>query len=222
MLEPTGTPADGDIPIYRAGQRRPEWGNLQAQFDSLQAQITALGSGGIPDPGGLVPSYANLDGYGDRTSNITFLASNNLLTNGFNTGTYLFNGDPNVNPDSFSATNAVVGMSLKFSFTVPVLITEARWVLENSITANHTFGTWQWEGSNNDSTWTAIGSPFSIDKGNAYTIVGGPSNGHNALILSGLSANAFLWKHYRMRLTAIDWSTSDGYLVEIEFKIDRP
>lgn len=220
MLYPYGTPGDGDVVAFEAATGRSIWYPLQAALNSLQSQITALGSGGIPDPGGLAPNYANTDGYGDRSSTITVTASNNLLVNG--APSILVNGDPNIGSDQFSPTNAATGMWIKFSFAVPVLITEARWIIENIITSNHLFGVWQWEGSNNDSTWTAIGSPFSIDKGNAYVIAGGPSNGHNALILNGLSSNALLWQHYRMKLTTLNWSTGDGYLVEIEFKIDRP
>lgn len=231
MLQPSGTPEEGDVPIYRAGQRRTEWGrpgpdSIQAQLDSLQAQILALGSGGIPDPGGLSPQYNKTGGYGDRTAAITVICSANLLENdpsGTSSPNFLVNGNADLAPDHNDLVDPT-GMFFKFSFDAPVLIKEIHWMLENSLTVQKYFGHWQWEGSNNGSSWTALGSAFDFDKNDYVTVAyGGPSNGHKALKFD-LSTNTYLWQHYRMKCLSITggvFATKDMYVIETEFKIDR-
>lgn len=206
-----------------ATSRRCEWGPggsgecacddeiaaLQAQIDTMQAQIILLGGGGVPDPG-LTPSYSNPDGDGDRTATITVTTSTDLFNNvgvdyRFVDGSFFF--------DNYFDTVADASEHwIRFDFGVPVFITEARWYQLSTSGDN---GTWQWQGSNDGSTWASIGSAFVLDT--ALNVTGTP---YDYQPLTTLASNVFLWRYYRMKGVSGSWSPS-SYVFEVEFKIDR-
>jgi hypothetical protein len=193
---------------------------IQAQLDSLQEQIYLLGGGGTPDPGAS-PSYANTGGYGDRSALITVT----------NSGGGVFAGDPTsslvnavyAGEDVYLPTNATpAGIWLKFDFGVPVFITEAR--CYQGLVGVHNLGTWQWEGSNNDVTWSPIGSTFAFDASGGLTSNPGggglPGSGYDYLPLTSLSVNTFTWRYYRIKNISGSWVSRSDNLREFEFKID--
>lgn len=229
MLQPSGTPSEGDVPTYRAGQLRTEWApgggdvsGLQAQIDAINAQLLALGAGTVADPS-LVPSYGNTDGRGDRSASITVsLFPTGLL--GFGTlgadrlvdGAFFF--------DTYFATNtSPVGSWIKFDFGTPVYITEAKFYMNALGSPPTVFGTWQWEGSTDDTLFSPIGGTFEINTDNLVTEAdpGNPGDGSNRLLLGTLSVNKFMWQQYRMTCVGGGWSAASSYIFEVEFKIDR-
>lgn len=187
---------------------------LQSQVTSLSGQIVALGGGGIPDPG-LSPAYINADGQGDRQATVIATSTLGLFPPG--------PGDiaPRLVNGNFTFENffqAIADLSthwIAFDFGEPVLITEARWFQSTSGGAT-VCGTWQWQGSNNGSTWSDIGSTFGLDTANNVAL-GRPADGQ---VLSTLSGNAFVWRYYRMKGVSGSFAAS-SYVFEIEFKIDR-
>jgi hypothetical protein len=89
-----------------------------------------------------------------------------------------------------------------FDFHVPCIIDEAKWYQSN--TTDH--GTWKWQGGNDGSNWTDIGSPFTL--GGAATQTQTQLNG-----------NTTAYRYYR--LLGISGNASwNPWLYEIQFKID--
>jgi len=225
MLEPSGTPAEGDVPIYRVGQRRTEWGSFQAQIDALQAQIDALGggSGGVPDPGGLTPNYQNIGGWGDRQGIITPTLNKagvlhyDQYPNPFY---HLVNGVVAYTEQFWKPQADATGIWIKFAFPSPVLITECLWFQANP-NGTFTYGTWQWEVSNDNINWTTIGGTFTLNDANLLVAgVGNPNSGQTYLLLNTLSGNTQLWKWYRMKCLSGSWATFPGSCpTEAQFKI---
>lgn len=234
MLQPSGTPEEGDVPIYRAGQRRTEWGSIsadfQAQIDDLQAQINALGGGGgIADPGGLTPLYANIGGYYNRFGLITVNVPPNVFTVVNNAGNpttgnpadIMVNGYYSGEEPYFLANASPAGLWIKFVFNSPVLITEAR--IYHNLTDIQNLGTWIWEGSNDGLNWTSIGSSFPFDLatyGNINDSGSGPGNGSVYMPFTTLSGNTLLWRVYRVRcVSSSAWGGRTASLREFAFKI---
>lgn len=144
-------------------------------------------------------SYANLGGTGNRVGVVGIQASAGLmiLPDGI---TDLINGSF-ANTNYFSGTALSSSIWLLFDFGTPVLIDEAKWYQDNA-TGN---GTWQWEGSNDNSSFTNIGSSFTLGGATTQTI-------------TALNGNATSYRFYR--LLGVSGSTSTGpYTQEIEFKI---
>lgn len=144
-------------------------------------------------------SYANTGGTGNRTSIITVSQSSSnrpdgnssnvvYLVNGANTNTNYF---PNSCPD---------GEWLKFDFGSGKVITALKFI-QSSVTSQ---GTWQLEGSNDNSTWASVGSTFTL---------GSPEEASSAF-----SLNSTYYRYYRLKKTG--GSTNGGpYIYEVEFKI---
>jgi len=224
MLYPYGTPGDGDVASYEASTGRTVWANLQAQFDALQAQIDALGTGGggVPDPG-LSPAYTNTYGWGDRSADVSVLIGGQALGNFSGPWGSTLVDAAYAGQESYLPINADgTGLWIRFDFPVPVLITEARVYTSYTLGAK-SFGTWQWEGSNNKINWTAIGSSFALDLtvGRATNTGGGgvPGNGYDYSPFTRLSGNGFLWLSYRLHCVSGTWGARSESLREFEFKI---
>ena len=115
------------------------------------------------------PRYDTLISFGDRTGIITVSAIS--LTTGGGTLSGLIDG---TSGNNYYWTNATGdgNASLKFDFGSGAswIIDEFIWKQDNSAT----HGTWRLEGSNDDSTWTQIGSDFTLRPG--LNRPGNPSN----------------------------------------------
>ncbi len=131
--------------------------------------VAASGGGG---GGGCVSAYRTNDtffggsqtgiGTGDRTepSNLYITAKFNgvakpqICDNNFNTGQFFF------------SVTAAAGQTIQVQFNSAVVVTGFTWFQQNS----DTHGTWQVEGSNDGSTWTAIGGTFTLGGGTSTAL----------------------------------------------------
>lgn len=135
---------------------------------------------------------------GDRTSLIT--ATTTATTNGGTTVDNLIDGDyRGVTNDYLWFVNGQSTREIKFDLGVAKKITDFAWVQSGA--ASH--GTWIMEGSNDDSSYTQLGSSFTL--------------GAAAIDKHNLS-NSTAYRYYKLRQTS--GTTSDGPAIyEIEFKI---
>lgn len=151
-------------------------------------------------------SYSNPGGSGDRTASIVVAISSGLLAGG--TGANLVNGSLTnnyTNAVAFVGSAAATGAYIQFDFGVAArrVVTEATW--KQSGTQTH--GTWQWQGSNDGSAWTNIGSTFTL-------------GGSTAQAQTSLANNLQAYRYYQ--LLGISGTVSGGpYVQEVEFKIAR-
>lgn len=146
--------------------------------------------------GSLYPSYLNPGGSGNRTSIITI--STTMTTSG--TLNHLIDGNL-VNNDFYFPANLVSTKVLHFDFGSGKVITEMKYY-QSSI---ETQGVFNWQGSNDDTSWTNIGGNFTL-------------GGATTQINTTMSANTTSYQYYQM--LGISGSTSSGpYNQEIEFKI---
>jgi hypothetical protein len=148
-----------------------------------------------PFPDGLSTSYSNAGGSGDRTATIPVTASAGLVVN----TTTRFVG---VGASGTYFANARTSGWLKFDFGTAKIINELKYYQSNAVSQ----GTWQFEGSNDDSTWTAVGSPFEIT-GTAF--VSG----------SAISSNTNSYRYYRINKTGAGATSSGAWAYQFEFKI---
>lgn len=147
-------------------------------------------------------SYANPGGTGDRTASIT--VSTTLGTTG--TLNHLVNGNL-TETDFFYNGEAVSGKVLKFDFGVGVrkIIDTFRW----KQSTNNAQGNWQWFGSNDDSSYVALGAAFDLTSTvggviKEFTEPAGNTTGYRYYKMVGQSGN----------------TSSSPWVQEIEFKID--
>ncbi len=89
----------------------------------------------------------------------------------------------------WGAADAVAGLYIRFQFASSTLITEAKWYQDGAFA----HGTWKWQGSDDASSWTDIGSSFTL--GNAtpsqtQTALNGNTTGYIYYQLLGVSGNA--------------------------------
>jgi len=144
----------------------------------------------------MAQSYSNYGGTGNRTAFIT-VTTTAAISGGVIAD--LING---TQANSLWFTNGQTTKEVKLDFGVPRLITEAMWYQDS--VATH--GTWQWQGSPDNSAWTSIGSTFTLGSPATQTI-------------TTLSGNATFYRYYRMLQTGGTIS-SGPFLREIEFSID--
>src|SRR5580765_6135506 len=134
-------------------------------------------------------SYSNSGGTGARYHRI--LARTNLTMGslGDNTASFLNDGSTAENATWFpSASNS--GRYLLFDFGSPKVVTEAKWYQDNGTT----HGTWKWQGSNDDSSYTDIGSSFTL--------------GGIAQLQTELNGNSIAYRYYK--LVGVSGSTSSN------------
>ncbi len=96
----------------------------------------------------------------------------------------------------------VGGQYLTFDFGQPRIIDEAKWYQD--ITTSQ--GTWQWAGSSDNSSFTNIGSTFTL-------------GGSTVQTQTTLNGNTTAYRYYRMLQTAGSTSSAN-YTQGIEFQID--
>jgi hypothetical protein len=94
------------------------------------------------------------------------------------------------------------GRHVTFQFPDARLITEAKWFQD--VAASH--GTWEWQVSDNGSSWSAISAGFTLDGSVSGTMMG------------DLSGNATPYALYRMQQMS-GATSSAPFLREVEFKI---
>jgi hypothetical protein len=150
---------------------------------------------------GCTPAYVT----GDRTATITATTD---LTIGGGTMSNLVDGGTAANSTDaifFTAGQAVSGKYMRFDFgaAASVKITEAKWYMESGFSSH---GSWKWQGSNDASSWTDIGSSFTLEYG-----VGGQ-------VHTQLSGNASGYRYYQLVGVSGNMSTPAPYNTEIEFK----
>jgi hypothetical protein len=149
----------------------------------------------FPDPGTIFTSYSNPGGSGNRTATIPVSKSAGADIRG---ALSRFVG---VGASGTYFANVPNGEWLKFDFGTAKVITELKYYQEYDFTQ----GTWQLEGSNDNSTWTAIGNPFEII---GTTFVSG----------SAFSSNTNYYRYYRIKKTA-GTVNSRPWAYQFDFKI---
>jgi hypothetical protein len=138
-------------------------------------------------------SYANTGGTGNRTAIITVTATG-------------FAGDPNVLVNGDLVTNTIWFNNmteLRFEFSgFKKIIDEAKFYQQ--LTTSH--GTWKWQGGDDGSSWTDIGSSFALGGSTTQTI-------------TALAGNTAEYKFYRM-VRVSGATSSSPYVYEFEFKLE--
>lgn len=148
---------------------------------------------------GVTTDYANPGGTGERNSIIlasssaSCLASDKVMT--------LINGANGT--DTWFTAGALSGsVYLRWDFGIERVIDEAKFY-QSSATAQ---GTWKWQGSDDASSWTDIGSSFAIAASATQT-------------LTELNGNTTAYRYYQM--VGVSGSTNGGpYVYEMEFKVE--
>lgn len=161
------------------------------------ASAAVLGKGSSFTPP--TTSYANAGGTGNRSGIIT---ATNVGT-AFGLGSPSNMVDGGTSNDCYFA-NGVGGTQFYFDFGVGAqkYIDEIR-IKDNATNAN--LGTFQMAGSNDASSWTNIGSPFTWQ---------GPTSGTTVSMVHAVPA---AYRYYRFTSTS---NTSNvDYILELEFKI---
>lgn len=145
--------------------------------------------------------YANPGGTGERNSLILASSSSGVLAG--DEVMALLNG-ANGSNTWFTAGALSGSVYLRWDFGSERVVNEAK-LYQSSATAQ---GTWKWQGSDNASSWTDIGSSFAIAASATQA-------------LTELNGNTTAWRYYQM--VGVSGSTNGGpYVYEMEFKIDLP
>lgn len=214
MLYPEGTPNDQDVATYDAATGRTIWapgtgGGADLTELQLQMALLALGAG-FPQPG-LVTSYANTGGTGDRTGIITSVMGPSDLFTASNPSSSLSKMIDGVNAQHPWGAPAGdnTGYYMRFDFGVPVWIDEFTW--RGGL---RTYGEWKWQVSTDGTAWGDIpGSTFQLD-------LMTPDTGNDTIFPLGSPANGYAYRYYQMLGTGGgSFSGSGGFTQEIEFKI---
>jgi hypothetical protein len=141
-------------------------------------------------------SYSNPLGTGDRRALIT--VSTNLST--INQEPLLVDGCTTCTGE-YCSGEPWTGKYFRFDFGTAHIIDEAKWYQS----AGLPLGSVKWQGSNDASTWTDIGSSFALD-------------GTSPLVMTSLNGNTTSYRYYQM--AGVSGSTTSGpWLFEIEFKV---
>jgi hypothetical protein len=145
----------------------------------------------------MAQAYTNSGGQGFRrylvlvkAAGITFGGALRFIVEQDTSGTTWWNGQANS------------GTSLTFDFGSPRIVDEAKWSQDNS--TSH--GTWKWQGSNDDSSYTDIGSSFTL-------------GGSTLQTQTTLNGNTTPYRFYRMAGVSGSASSSP-FLRGIQFQIN--
>jgi len=150
-------------------------------------------------------SYANTGGSGNRTASIT--ASSTVTITGGTANSLIDGTKTGAGPAFFANSQTSGALTWDFGSGNAQFIDEIKIYL-NSSTAG-TNGTWAWEASNDNSSWTTIVSNFAL----TFT-----SGGDQSLTVP-VSGATQTYRYWRMRLNGGTATTSAPYVDEIEFKL---
>lgn len=139
---------------------------------------------------------------GDRRSYITPTASNIFDADGMNNLDFLINGVNDSGVTFVGDGVAVAGHYIAFEFDSPAIVTNAKLTSTNSSQGR---GTWKWQGSNDGTNWTDLGSSFALELNASH----GAFNGSNTP-----------YTHYRM-LGVSDSLNNNENLWEMELLTSR-
>src|ERR1043166_4093207 len=145
-------------------------------------------------------SYANLGGTGDRRRMVKL--SHSGMYAGNNLGAF-FDGNTTAHVNWLAGGTVDSSRSMTVDFgTDQYIVDEVKFYQ----TATDAQGTWKWRGSNDCSSWTDIGSSFTLGGATIQTItaLSGNTTAYSCLQLIGVSGS----------------STSSPDTIEWEFKID--
>lgn len=155
----------------------------------------------LPTSTGTLPAYTNTGGTGNRTSIITVTSTVVPASGSSGAVSQLVDGvDANT---FFWGAQAVAGLVIQFDFgaSAAYIITEAR----SRTNAGGADGVWQWQGSNNGTSWTNIGATVTL-------------NGSPTKVYTELAGNTTAYRYYRM-LGVSGSVAGNNYQYEFEFKI---
>lgn len=147
-------------------------------------------------PSNVTTSYRN--GQGDRTGSITITTTATISSGTINNlidGVYAGNATDGVAFNSGQSTREI-----KFDFGSGVVIQEGRMMCDRN--SNH--GTWIFEGSNDDASYTQQGSSFTFG---------------NVICSWGDATNQTSYRYYKLRQTS-GTTSSSPWMEEIEFKMN--
>lgn len=153
----------------------------------------------VVTPTSTATSYTNVGGSGNRKALITVTTT---ITSLNLTPDYLVNGNT-TESNFYWGAQTTAGKYLRFDFGSgnKFVINEAKWYQD--LTSSQ--GVWQWQGSNDASSWTNIGSTFTL-------------GGSATQTQTELSSNTTAYRYYQ--LLGVSGSLSGApYDREMEFKI---
>jgi len=144
---------------------------------------------------------------GDQSGNITLTST--VQESGNGTASNLIDGvNANDTTNGFHPydSTAITDDILKFDFGSGKIIDEAKFYQPGN-TESH--GTWKWQGSNDDSSWTDIGSSFTLGGGVAVqtqTELNGNTTSYRYYQLLGISGNTTypaIWGEIQFKIATI-------------------
>lgn len=146
-------------------------------------------------------SYANSGGSGNRIAGIPTITQSDLNSPVMSTANLSYLKSGVVDNVTYIVAGVADGKWIKFDFATAKTINEAKWYQNTA----QTQGVWKFQGSNDDSTYSDIGSSFTFGGAAVQTI-------------TAISGNTSSYRYYR--LIKVSGSTSSiPYAQEIEFKI---
>lgn len=186
----------GNVTSYRAHRLRQTSGTTSSGPWLQEIKFSLLDTSG-----GSHTSYGHTDGSGDRTASITVttdLALDSGNINNLVDGAFGSNGT-----DAIDISDSQSGKYIRFDFGVGRVVDGFRWYA--SATAN--MGTWEFQGSNDASGWTTIGSSFTL------------GNGASPAFTVFTSTNTTSYRYYQLKSTAGSTPVAGPWCQEIEFRI---
>lgn len=146
-------------------------------------------------------AYSNAQGSGDRSATITVTDDGTFISG---TKSHTVNGDVTENNWFFNGITVTGSVFLEFDFGSALTIDEMR--LYQQFGAAQ--GTWQAQGSNNNSTWTSIGSSFTLGTGGGGLLI---------QRITAMAGNTTAYRYYR--LLGVSGTCSSGpWQREFEFR----
>jgi hypothetical protein len=156
------------------------------------------------NPGTPSTSYANAGGTGDRTATITVTKSG-ASWNSTGSGSLFVDGNTanNNNVTMVTIGQAVSGIYARFDFGVAAskVINEVKIYCSTPLNE----GDWKWQGSNDASAWTDIGSSFTL------------SGSNPSVTITSVSANVTGYRYYQM--LGVSGTGTSTWMQEFDFKI---